>query len=335
MDGPVYAIVLGPAGDVYAGGNFYRVGGITANNIARWNGTAWSTLGNGFSNTAPNGNSTVLALAFAPNGDLYAGGRFTSPGNNVARWNGSTWTALAAGTANGVDREVAALAVAANGDVFVGGYFTRAGGASANGIARWNGATWNTLGAGAANGVLMPGDFYCGAYALAISNTGDLYVAGSFTQAGGVPASHVAKWDGASWSTLGSGLNNFVRALAIMPNSKLCFGGFFSGVGDASKASAGFAIYNPNATPTATIASQRTQSVAYTYPNPSVGRATLTLPPAVVARAGEVLDALGRQVGGFVVPAGASSVALNLAELPAGTYTIRVGKQQTRLLVNK
>lgn len=37
------------------------------------------------------------------------------------------------------------------------------------------------------------------------------------TVAGGVPASRIAKWDGASWSALGSGLNRFegARSLAV------------------------------------------------------------------------------------------------------------------------
>ena len=42
------------------------------------------------------------------------------------------------------------------------------------------------------------------------SFAGDLYAGGSFTVAGGVSANHVAKWDGASWSALGSGTGEFV-----------------------------------------------------------------------------------------------------------------------------
>jgi hypothetical protein len=42
-----------------------------------------------------------------------------------------------------------------------------------------------------------------------------LYVGGHFTQAGGAPASHIARWDGAAWSALGSGLNKDVFDLAV------------------------------------------------------------------------------------------------------------------------
>src|SRR5689334_24518190 len=49
------------------------------------------------------------------------------------------------------------------------------------------------------------------ANALLVSGS-DLYVGGGFTNAGGVPASHIAKWDGSNWSALGGGLDNTVFA---------------------------------------------------------------------------------------------------------------------------
>ena len=35
-------------GDIYIGGSFDQVGGIVANRVAKWDGDAWSTVGNGF-----------------------------------------------------------------------------------------------------------------------------------------------------------------------------------------------------------------------------------------------------------------------------------------------
>ena len=58
---------------------------MTANHIARWDGTAWHPLGSGM-------NGFVDALAFGPDGSLYAGGKFTTAGgvtaNGIARWDG-------------------------------------------------------------------------------------------------------------------------------------------------------------------------------------------------------------------------------------------------------
>src|SRR5437667_11671698 len=54
---------------------------------------------------------------------------------------------------------------------------------------------------------------------LAVDSVGTVYVGGSFTVAGAVPANYIAKWNGSSWSALGSGvLSTFspsVNALAL------------------------------------------------------------------------------------------------------------------------
>lgn len=71
--------------DVYVGGYFVGIAGVQANNIAKWNGSSWSTLGSGV-------NSVVWALT-ASGSDLYVGGFFTTAGgasaNYIAKWNGS------------------------------------------------------------------------------------------------------------------------------------------------------------------------------------------------------------------------------------------------------
>jgi len=119
-----------PTGDLVAGGGFTTAGGVAANRIARWNGSAWSALGSGM-------NGEVTALAVMPNGDLVAGGWFTTaggvPANRVARWNGSAWSALG----SGMNDWVYALAVMPSGDLLAGGNFTTAGGVAASRIARF------------------------------------------------------------------------------------------------------------------------------------------------------------------------------------------------------
>ena len=55
-------------GELYAGGYFTSAGGTPANNIAKWNGTNWSSVGTGI-------NGYVYSLCVF-NGELYAGGSF-------------------------------------------------------------------------------------------------------------------------------------------------------------------------------------------------------------------------------------------------------------------
>jgi hypothetical protein len=63
--------------------------------------------------------------------------------------------------------------------------------------------------------------------------TARLVIGGSFTVAGTAAANNVAMYDPATgeWSALGSGMNNVVWALAVLPNGDLVAGGDFSTTG--------------------------------------------------------------------------------------------------------
>ena len=191
----------GPA--LYAGGSFWTAGGATADNIAKWDGTSWSALGSGM-------NGPVRALTVFDDGSgpaLYAGGSFTSAGgvaaNTIAKWDGSSWSALG----SGMNHEVHALTVfddASGPALYAGGWFTTAGGVAANRIAKWDGSSWSALG----SGMIFSGS-NTGVYALTAFDDGSgpaLCAGGHFTSAGGVAANSMAKWDGSSWSALGSGM---------------------------------------------------------------------------------------------------------------------------------
>ncbi|MEJ2629373.1 MAG: hypothetical protein P8078_12570, partial [bacterium] len=56
---------------------------------------------------------------------------------------------------------------------------------------------------------------------------GYVYAGGSFTDAGGVAVSRIAKWDGSSWSSLGTGVNARVREIVVNLN-KIYTGGSFT-----------------------------------------------------------------------------------------------------------
>jgi hypothetical protein len=85
----VSALAVLPNGDLLAGGFFSTAGGVSANRIARWNGTEWSPLGAGVSTTA-SVSPAVDELAALPNGDIVASGLFntagTHPSASFARW---------------------------------------------------------------------------------------------------------------------------------------------------------------------------------------------------------------------------------------------------------
>lgn len=221
MDGVVRALAVLPDGDLVSGGDFGIAGGVTCSHVARWDGATWVPLGTGM-------NSVVFALAVLPNGDLVAGGAFTTAGGvacgGIARWDGATWSPLGTGT----DGAVYSLTVLPNGDLVAGGTFASAGGVLCNRIARWDGTTWSPLGSG------MTPTVNPTVYSLATLTNGDVVAGGGFTVASGVVCSHIARWDGAAWWPLASGMDGtslpqfpYVTALTALPDGGLVAGGLF------------------------------------------------------------------------------------------------------------
>lgn len=181
-------------------------------------------------------------------GDLIVAGRFDAAGHelasSIAKWDGSSWSGFgsdAFGRAPEFNGGVQALAVY-DGSLIAAGRFTEIDGQMLNRIARWDGDGWRPLGSGSDNGV--SGDMRPGV-AIAIESltvhNGELVVGGRFESAGGVAASHVARWDGASWSAVagsgGEGVSpehetgySSVHALASY-NGELVVGGVFDYAG--------------------------------------------------------------------------------------------------------
>ncbi len=228
LENPGYVSAVAVSGsEVYVGGFFSMAGGVSANNIAKWDGGSWSALGDGVG--SPDFGS-VNAIALTGN-NAYVGGFFATAGgvsaHNLAKWDGGSWSEVGGGVSGTVENSgyVAAIGVIGS-EVYVGGQFSSAGGVSASNIAKWNGSSWSALG----GGVSIP-DFSSVTAIAVIGN--EVYVGGYFSIAGGVSANNIAKWDGGNWSALGSGVNSTVTSIAAHA-SGVYAGGFFNAAGDVS-----------------------------------------------------------------------------------------------------
>jgi len=162
-------------GDLYVGGSFDSVDGLSARAIARWDGAKWVTLGAGIRiggrrPSSPNDRLSVLALDVAGE-SLIVGGQFDTagavPAANIAVWGGESWSTLGDGVSGYTGgplmttvmmrtSEVEAIAVR-GGNIYIGGFFAAAGDIYASRIAMWDtGArSWNRLGSGVADGDVL------------------------------------------------------------------------------------------------------------------------------------------------------------------------------------
>ncbi|MBY0307927.1 MAG: hypothetical protein K2Q09_04215, partial [Phycisphaerales bacterium] len=169
----------------------------------------------------------VYGSCVMPNGDFYVGGNFRSNGgrggaysvNGIARREASTgaWFGLGTNLTGSVN---AALSLP-DGSEILGGDFLTTGDVLCNGVARTDGVAVSPLGAGTSAGTSAP------VLALCRRPAGGFYAGGSFSAAGGSPASSVAAWDGSSWSPLGGGLGGSAYALATLPSGVLVAAGYF------------------------------------------------------------------------------------------------------------
>jgi hypothetical protein len=160
------------------------------------------------------GNSAVTSLAYY--GGSYHG---TAIGSAAClRYDGSAWVPVLGQSLTG---EVRAL-TPSGADMIVGGTIGSTIGLSLNGIARWNGTTFQPLGTG------MGGT---SVDALSTLDNGDIVAGGSFSSAGGTSVGNIARWDGSAWAALGSGCDQQVLALCKLPNGNVVAGGRFANAG--------------------------------------------------------------------------------------------------------
>jgi hypothetical protein len=219
--------------NVYVGGSFTTAGGVGAANIAAWNGANWSALGSG-----PGG--VVAAITVRTDG-VYAAG--APQGVSLygvpffQRWDGASWQTVLAFNPDDTffalyfnDSNIGMDAMAfQDTNIFVGGHFSITWhdpndfniGTNCMNILRFDGSYARIVGTGLNSNVV----------AMTILGT-NLYVAGLFTNAGGVPANRIAVWDGNVWSGVGGGVvgNGTVNTLTTI-GTNLYAGGTFTNMG--------------------------------------------------------------------------------------------------------
>lgn len=202
------------------------------NGVAVWDGVAWSALDQGF-------NNDVLTCA-VHDGELYIGGDFTQangvPINRVAKWDTQSNTFVSVGNVTSLDNDVRCMA-SYDGQLWVGGDFNNVDGCSpCDGLVKWDDV--NQIWEGGNSGVDLVGGVNETVRVLFVNPAdGDLYMGGHFPELwdGDAPAqnfdmSYVARYDGSNWFSLGTGLNEYCRAIHDY-NGDVIIGGYFTDAG--------------------------------------------------------------------------------------------------------
>ncbi|HAX49142.1 MAG TPA: hypothetical protein DCX92_09170, partial [Bacteroidetes bacterium] len=103
------------------------------------------------------------------------------------------------------------------------GWFTSIGDSIISYVASWDGNQWSAMNTG------MNGPVYA-----LCEYRGELYAAGKFTIASGVPAGGIVKWTGHKWMAVGTGVTGGEKAIYTLEvyNDELYAGGSFIKMGD-------------------------------------------------------------------------------------------------------
>ncbi len=230
LDGFVDAIETfddGSGSALYVGGPLKSAGGVLGT-IFRWNGTAWTALRN-----EPGWRTLDFAVfdrGFGP--ELYAAERPVSGFEfRLLRWDGTTWSVEHHQT-NASCSSLEPHTDGLGASLVLGGTFANVAGVPGTAaIARWDGTSFSAFGSGlpgAATSVFALRSFDDGSGPAMYASVNSPSSTGTFVD------SHIARWNGTTWSVVGAGLNTAPRALETFDDGSglsLWAGGTFTSSG--------------------------------------------------------------------------------------------------------
>jgi hypothetical protein len=202
--------------ELVGGGSFVGAPGVPdTQNIAKWDGSAWSSLG------VVDGSVWAMTTWDDGSGEkLYVGGSFPTAGgvtaNGIAAWDGTQWHSMGAGITGSFSPYVGSMMVWDDGSgekLYVGGRFDTMNGLDTPLIARWDGEAWEQVGNGLINDM-----YFFGIESMAVYDDGSgpaLYVGGQEFHAPGQPVGNVSKWDGQEWTTVGTYYDGRCTSLCV------------------------------------------------------------------------------------------------------------------------
>jgi uncharacterized delta-60 repeat protein len=257
-----------PDGKILVGGSFAYVNGVPHRNLARLN--ADGSLDSSF-NASGAGLDTgdLRDIVLQPDGKILISGLFGSYNGtartNIARLNadGTLDTTFDPGT--GSNNTTFAIKLQPDGKILIGGNFTSYNGTARNRIARLNsdGSLDTTFAPGTGANQTV--------HTIAVQPDGKVVIGGNFTSVNATTRGRIARLnaDGtldSAFNPGGAGANGGVQSVALQPDGKIVFGGFFQSYNGSNRNQ--LARLNTDGTLDSTF------NVTAFPPNPSTGPAT-------------------------------------------------------------
>jgi hypothetical protein len=212
----IQSILIDKVGNVYAAGSFTDSTNQSKGHtyVATWNETDWTKLGGKNADTL---NGQINSIVMDDSGNVYAAGNFTDTNGYyyVAKWTDTCWTELGADSLHRLNANGYIYSIIADDSchVYAAGNFTNSNGFYY--VAKWTDSTWIELGTDSAHALRANGWIY----PIVLDDSGNVYAAGNFTDTSG-NYYYIAKWNGTSWTELGTGnnalnANGFIRAMTV------------------------------------------------------------------------------------------------------------------------
>lgn len=216
---------------LYICGHFDSLVGsnIKCKEIIRWDGLNWQKMDTIPSYNGPGESLYIYDMEVYKN-ELYIGGLFghgygSDTTKDIVRWNGKNWLSVGGGIKG---QSFIYTMEEYKGELYVGGYFTKQEGNAGNSIMKWNGTEWSEIG----DLKWAWGNYNGQVHDLMVYND-ELYVAGEFSYANGIPVKNIAKWDGIKWCGLGSIFDSRITSLGVYNDMLYAGGGFHTINGDS------------------------------------------------------------------------------------------------------
>jgi hypothetical protein len=202
-------LAVGGSDTLIVGGAFTNLGGTAVANVARTNGApsfAWSSIGGGLPTTCM---SLLVHNSGLTNYTVVA--RTSSPSTPVMRYT----------TSSGSWTSIGGLGFAAITS-YAGTYHGVNVGSASPCCHRYDGSSW----------VPVRGPGVVGEVRAAVASGGDTILGGTFAEISGVATNGIARWDGSTFTPLGTGMvGSSVEALVRLDNGDIVAGGNFVAAG--------------------------------------------------------------------------------------------------------